>query len=59
MRGKEYDERAATSLEVHAAYGINTRDQCSTHARRASRSIARHGNVPKHLSQDKADLLNT
>ncbi|KAG6374675.1 hypothetical protein JVT61DRAFT_4044 [Boletus reticuloceps] len=59
MRGKEYDDRAAASIELHAAYSINRRDQCSTHARRASRSIAWHGKMPYDLSQGEADLSNT
>ncbi|KAF8432134.1 hypothetical protein L210DRAFT_3614367 [Boletus edulis BED1] len=43
MRGQEYDERAATSINVHMEYGINSRDQPSTHNFRALRSVSRHG----------------
>ncbi|KAF8128147.1 hypothetical protein EV363DRAFT_1297817 [Boletus edulis] len=42
MRGQEYDERAATSINVHMEYGINSRDQPSTHNFRALRSVSRH-----------------
>ncbi|KIK44261.1 hypothetical protein CY34DRAFT_80290 [Suillus luteus UH-Slu-Lm8-n1] len=45
MRGRDFDERAARSMEVHSSLGINTRDQDSTHIRRASRSIVRQGNI--------------
>ncbi|KAG2741734.1 hypothetical protein P692DRAFT_201652917, partial [Suillus brevipes Sb2] len=41
MRGRNFDERAAQGMEVHSLLGINTRDQDSTHIRRASRSIIR------------------
>ena len=43
MRGKDYDERAAISIEAHTTYGINMRDQLSTHTYRATRSVNRHG----------------
>lgn len=43
MRGQEYDERATTSINIHTAYGINPRDQPSTHIHCASRSISQHG----------------
>ncbi|KIJ08971.1 hypothetical protein PAXINDRAFT_88132, partial [Paxillus involutus ATCC 200175] len=43
MRGQDYDERAATSIGIHDAYGINTCDRGSTHAHRASRAISRLG----------------
>lgn len=45
MRGRDFDERAAQSIEIHALLGINTRDQDSTHVRRATRSIVRQGNI--------------
>ena len=43
MRGQEYDERAATSINIHKAYGINPRDRPSTYNHRALRSVSRHG----------------
>ncbi|KAF9231054.1 hypothetical protein BU15DRAFT_29339, partial [Melanogaster broomeanus] len=41
MRGQDYDERAASSIDIHQTYGINTRDRGSTHTRRASRAVSR------------------
>ncbi|KAG1746028.1 uncharacterized protein EDB91DRAFT_1080250 [Suillus paluster] len=47
MRGRDFDERAAQSMEVHTSLGINTRDQDATHVRRATRSIVRQVAIAK------------
>lgn len=43
MQGKDYDGRTFSSIEIHKLYGINTRDNASTHNFRALRSVSRHG----------------
>ena len=43
MRGQEYNERAAMSINIHKAYVINPRDRPSTHDHRALRSVSQHG----------------
>lgn len=47
MQGKDYDERAAISIETHTTFGINTRDQLSTHTYRATQSVNHHD---KHMA---------
>ncbi|KAF8126785.1 hypothetical protein EV363DRAFT_1298507 [Boletus edulis] len=58
MRGQEYDKRAATSINVHMEYGINSRDQPSTHNFRALRSVSRHG-TPYHPSKKNPNSLES
>ncbi|KIJ15696.1 hypothetical protein PAXINDRAFT_11296 [Paxillus involutus ATCC 200175] len=40
MRGQDYDEWVAMSIDIHDAYGINTRDRGSTHTHHASWAIS-------------------
>ncbi|KAG6374217.1 hypothetical protein JVT61DRAFT_4875 [Boletus reticuloceps] len=43
MKGSKYDQTAMVSIDVHSAFGINTRDAEATHAFRAARAVSRKG----------------
>lgn len=46
MHGQDYDERVSSSIHIQSRYGIQTRDQISTHLYRTSRTVTRLG---KHI----------
>ncbi|KIK99371.1 hypothetical protein PAXRUDRAFT_132185, partial [Paxillus rubicundulus Ve08.2h10] len=46
MHGQDYDEQAATSIDIHNAYGMNICDRGSTHAHRTLWDISRLGQYP-------------
>lgn len=43
MHSRDFDDRAARSMDIHASLGISTHDQNATHTHRATRSIVRQG----------------
>jgi hypothetical protein len=45
MQGRDFDEHAAQSMEIHTLLGINTCGQDSTHVCWAMRSIVQQGNI--------------
>ncbi|KAG2137941.1 hypothetical protein DEU56DRAFT_736613 [Suillus clintonianus] len=43
MKGMKFDQAATSSMDVHAAFGVSTRDQEVTQVYRATRCIVRQG----------------